>query len=67
VTSWVTSAASATLRRSSATVSPYPDLHSKVVVPWASISVLSARRFARSASSLAARVAATVVAMPPAW
>ena len=38
VTSPVTSAASATDRASSSTVSPYPDLHSKVVVPCASIS-----------------------------
>src|SRR5215468_10184478 len=36
-------------------------------MPWASISRRSAPRLARSCSSLAARVAATVVAMPPAW
>ncbi len=61
-----TRAASARLRASSATVSPYPDLHSSVVIPWASISAASRRRFARSTASEAARVAATVTRMPPA-
>ena len=60
------SAASATDRASSSTVSPYPDLHSKVVVPCASISPASLRSPARSSASVAARVAATVDLMPPA-
>ncbi len=60
------SPASATLRRSSATVRPYPDLHSSVVVPWRSISWASRAMFVRSSPSLASRVAATVVRMPPA-
>ena len=67
VTSGVTSAASATERASSATVSPYPDLHSNVVVPCRSISPASRRSPARSSASVAARVAATVDLMPPAW
>ena len=62
----MTSAASASPRASSGTVSPYPDLHSNVVVPWRSISVASRRRLARSAASEAARVASTVPRMPPA-
>jgi hypothetical protein len=40
-------------------------LISTVVVPCVSISRTSARPRARRVSSLAARVAATVVAMPP--
>ena len=67
VTSRVNAAARATLRASSATVSPYPDLHSNVVVPCRAISAVSDRRLAPSASSLAARVAATVDRIPPAW
>ena len=62
----MTSAASASPRASSGTVSPYPDLHSNVVVPWRSISAASRRRFARSTASGAARVASTVTRMPPA-
>ncbi len=57
----------ATLRASSGTVSPYPDLHSNVVIPWASISAASFRRLARSWPSVASLVAATVLRMPPAW
>ncbi len=37
-----------------------------VVVPWRSASVISRVTFASSVSSEAARVAATVVRMPPA-
>ncbi|CAM5728376.1 hypothetical protein SHIRM173S_06719 [Streptomyces hirsutus] len=37
-----------------------------VVVPWRSASVRKRVRFASSSASLAARVAATVVRMPPA-
>ena len=62
----MTSAARASARASSGTVSPYPDLHSNVVVPWRSISPASRRRFARSTASEASRVAATVPWMPPA-
>ena len=53
-------------RASSATVSPYPDLISTVVVPWRRISATSRETFAVSCSSVASRVAATVVRMPPA-
>src|SRR6266511_3606500 len=53
-------------RASSATVRPYPDLHSIVVVPWRNASAASRATLARSTSSGAARVAATVVRMPPA-
>jgi hypothetical protein len=52
-------------RASSATVSPYPDLISIVVVPCRSASRTRRPTVARSSSSLAARVAATVVRMPP--
>ena len=38
-----------------------------MVVPWPSISAASRRRPARSSASVAARVAATVDLMPPAW
>ena len=66
VTSAVTSEARLTLRASSATVRPYPDLHSNVVVPCRSISATRRRRPARSSGSVAFLVAATVEAMPPA-
>jgi hypothetical protein len=42
-------------------------LHSNVVVPWRSISAASPRKPERSSASVAARVAATVDLMPPAW
>jgi len=45
---------------------PVAGLALERVVPWASISSASRRRFARSAASDAARVARTVVMMPPA-
>src|SRR5699024_877425 len=53
-------------RASSATVSPYPVLVSRQVVPPRAASAASSRRFSASRSSVASRVAATVVAMPPA-
>ena len=50
---------------SDSTLSPYPLLISHVVVPHASISSSRTRVSATSASSVAARVAATVATMPP--
>jgi len=52
-------------RASSTTVSPYPLLTSTVVVPWARISATKPRSRVSSHSSVAARVAATVLAIPP--
>ena len=46
-------------------LSPYPLLISMVVVPWRSASWTSRAVPARSSSSVAVRVAATVVRMPP--
>src|SRR2546429_9441204 len=52
-------------RCSSGTVSPYPLLISIVVVPWRAASWTSRAVLARSTSSGAARVAVTVVWIPP--
>ncbi len=58
--------ATARLRASSWTDNPYPLLISTEVVPWARISATSRATWEVSCSSVAARVLATVVRMPPA-